>query len=151
MYQHNSTLKLRQKQMARTGKLKPVSEKQKASNAAQRVTYAGMAEQTDIRRCLACNTAYHLQHSHILTQGNHKHQRANPLNIVYLCGDLSNGCHRLWEDHKAAFALRYPAAYAEKVRRMWLIDPARTRFFLSKNPAPAPQASKKDLAAPPTK
>jgi hypothetical protein len=123
--------------LKRSGSLKPVSDKQKASNMAQRATYAGMAQQTEVHRCLACNTAYHLQHSHILTQGNHHHQRANPLNIVYLCGDLSNGCHTLWEHHKAAFALRFPLAYAEKVRRMWLIDPTATRFFLSKNPAPS--------------
>lgn len=144
MYQHNSTFKARKtgmprptKPMERTGKLKPVSDKQKASNVAQRVTYAGMSAQTEEHRCLACGTAYHLQHSHVLTQGNHYHQRANPLNIVYLCGDLSNGCHALYEHKKAEFAMRYPDAYAEKVRRMWLIDPKATRFFLSKNPAPA--------------
>lgn len=128
--------KPREKPMARGGKLKPISDKQKASNLAQRTTYAGMAQQTEVHRCLACNTAYHLQHSHILTQGTHYHQRANPLNIVYLCGDLSNGCHALWEHRKAEFAMRYPEAYAEKVRRMWLIDPKAARFFLSKNPAP---------------
>lgn len=109
----------------------------KAAKAAQRAVYAGIAQQVEVKRCLACRTTYGLQHSHILTQGNHQHQRANPLNIVYLCSDLSNGCHTLWEHHKAEFARRYPHAYAEKLRRMALIDPAATRFFLRKNPAPA--------------
>lgn len=117
--------------LARTGPLKPVSEKAKASRAA-------ISKACPLApHCAACGTTQQLTRSHILTQKQHPHQAANPLNVLTLCGELANGCHALWENHKTEFARRYPHAYAEKVRRMLLVDPAAGRFFLNKNPAPA--------------
>jgi hypothetical protein len=116
--------------MERTGKLPQQTPKARATRAeAQRA--CPLADY-----CVACGTSQQLTRSHILTVKMHPHQVANPLNVLTLCGFGANNCHELWENHKAEFARRFPHAYAEKLRRMALVDPAYVNFFLRKNPAP---------------
>lgn len=77
-----------------------------------------------------------VEHSHILTQGQHKHLRNNPLNWLVLGSRC--GCHRLWENNKRAFAQRYPEAWAEKLRRMKELHPQAYAFFCLKFSALVP-------------
>jgi hypothetical protein len=73
-----------------------------------------------------------VEHSHLFPQGHYPEHRSNPLNWLQLGKHCA--CHRTWENNKAAFATAYPAAWAESLRRMELVDAAAFRFFQLKNP-----------------
>lgn len=103
-----------------------------AQKRAQRRAYAA-APDADQVTCSACHYCRPLEHSHILPQGRYPEHRNNPLNWLLLCSD----CHRMWENNKLMFSHRWPEAYAEKLRRMGLVDAQAHAFFLLKNPAPA--------------
>ncbi len=115
----------RKKPIARSTKPLP-----RRSRSPQRAAYREVDEASG-GYCLACGTSYGLEHSHILTQGRYQLHKANPLNIVMLCGRV---CHPLWEHNKSGFAHRFPEAFAEKLRRMQLIDRQAYAFFMMKNP-----------------
>lgn len=110
--------------LARAGKLRPVSTKQAATR--RQVSVACPLGS----HCEACGTSQQLTRSHVLTQKAHPKQAANPLNVMTLCW---NPCHCLWENNKPAFALRYPEAFAEKMRRMRALDANAYAFFVQKH------------------
>jgi len=111
------------------------SRNRRRAKAAQSKAYAA-ADDAEQAYCSACGVAGHVEHSHILSQGRYPEHRNNPLN--WLQFGKHCGCHTCWENSKRAFAERFPAAYAESLRRMGLIDPAALAFFLLKNPPGGP-------------
>jgi hypothetical protein len=127
----NSTFKPRTTGLANGGRLPTASAKGRAEKAEMHKAYAA-APDAGQQWCSACGKAGPVEHSHILSQGNHARHRANPLN--WLQFGKWCGCHRLWEDNKAGFAARYPAVFAEKMRRMKLLDAQAYAFFMMKNP-----------------
>lgn len=112
--------------MKRGGRLQPVSKKQ-ATTRRQVSAACPLGS-----HCEACGTSQQLTRSHVLTQKQHPGQAANPLNVMTLCWQP---CHCLWENNKPAFARAYPEAFAEKMRRMKLLDAQAYAFFRVKNPS----------------
>jgi hypothetical protein len=113
----NSTFKPRTTTLASSGRLPAISPKQRAADAEKKRAYAA-APDAGQEWCTACGTAGPVEHSHILSQGNHARHRANPLNWLMLC----RACHDLYEHKKAAFRRQYPAVWNETLRRMRLLD-----------------------------
>jgi hypothetical protein len=112
----------------RSRSLCPTSSARRAGRAAQAKAYEAAAD-AEQAWCSACGKAGPVEHSHILSQGQYERHRNNPLNWLQLC----RTCHNLFEHKKAAFAHAYPAAWAESLRRMELVDAAAFRFFQLKN------------------
>lgn len=110
--------------------LAKVSKSQAAKKRQQFKAYDAMAESTP-HYCFTCGGNGPLNHSHILTQGRHDHLKNHPLNILYECQFT---CHTLYEHDKRKYALTYPDKWAEKLRRMQLLDSNAYAFFLMKNP-----------------
>ena len=80
--------------------------------------------------CAACGTRQNLTPSHVLTQKQFPQHRANPRNIVVLCGDR---CHPLWEDNKTLFRELCPEVWQLKMSIMQELEPAYYRQFISKH------------------
>lgn len=134
MYQHNSTLKARQKSMppaqkplARSGKLPARSAKMKAAVAAGPVNPEGPV------RCLACRGTSGLSRSHILTRSQFPQHAFNPGNLVWLC---IWPCHEKWENHKQQFRADHPLAWNEKLAAMRKLNRSYYAFFCQKNGGP---------------
>lgn len=98
--------------------LAKVSQKQSKVNSQKQKAYK-VVKATEDPWCLACGSPHDLQPSHVLTQSGHKHLRAHPRNVVFLCVK----CHPIWEDNKPEFARLYPAAFAVKMERMQELAP----------------------------
>lgn len=108
--------------LARTGPLKPVSEKQKHTRSqVQKACPLGP-------HCVACGTNQQLTRSHILTVKMHPSQAANPLNVLTLCWPD----HCIWENDKARFRQLYPHAFALKMERMHALNPQQAALTLQK-------------------
>lgn len=115
--------------LTRTGRLPPVSKKQAKQKREQGKAYA-TATDADQEECCCCRRVRPLQHSHLLTQGNHKQHRNNPLNWLMKCGE----CHSLFEHQKARFARTFPAIWQLIQERILLVGgPQALAFFQLKN------------------
>ena len=112
----------------RTAPLARTSGRHRAERGRQGVAYGA---EPPAEWCAACGGSGPLEHSHILTQGQHPKHRNNPLNWLMLC----RSCHDTWEHNKARFKQLYPLAFAEKVRRMEWIDRQAAAFFKMKFPS----------------
>lgn len=117
--------------LARTGPLKPVSEKAKASRAA-------ISKACPLApHCAACGTTQQLTRSHILTQKQHPHQAANPLNVVTLCWEH----HCSWENQKQAFRAQFPHVWNIKLSAMRQLNRSYYALFCLKHGGPHPSSN----------
>jgi hypothetical protein len=117
--------------LKRSGPLKPESDKQKASRAA-------VAKACPLAECCAaCGTTYQLTRSHILTQKQHPHQAANPLNVITLCW----ADHCTWENQKQAFRMQYPHVWNAKLAAMRKLNRSYYALFCLKHGGPIPTPS----------
>jgi len=110
--------------LTRTGPLSRRSPGLCATKRAQRKAYKEAAE-TEDPWCVCCGRPGSTDHSHLFPQGRFPQHRNNPLNWLKKC----RACHRLFEDNKAAFAVRFPAVWVDILRRMQLIDAAAFAEF----------------------
>lgn len=114
---------------ARTTRLAPVSKKHRAGQQVQREAYAA-ADDAGAEWCAVCGRAGAVEHSHLFSQHLHEAHRNNPLNWLQSC----RACHDLFEHHKPKFAKVWPAAWAEIIRRMQLVDLQAYDFYAATLP-----------------
>jgi hypothetical protein len=91
--------------------------------------------------CSICGKPGAVERSHHYPQGNYPEHRNDERN--WLVMGKYCGCHRLFEDHKHAFAAKWPAEWAGIVHQMQLIDLKSYRFYAATIPElyPAPSAA----------
>lgn len=117
--------------LKRSGRLNPVSDKQKQQWATQKEAYANAAD-AGAEWCFCCGKPGPVEHSHIYPQGmysQHRNDERNWLQLGKWCK-----CHPTFENNKPLFAKKYPHVWAVIIDRMQAIDPKAYDFYAATTP-----------------